>query len=248
MGYVFDFNDARAYEQWLSNPGSRYQAELENRLMTDMLKPLRGKSFLDIGCGTGVRMQPLIQQGLHATGLDPSPYMLDIAARNLGHRVELYRGVGEELPFDDNAFTYACLVTTLEFVENPQKALEEACRVAKDKIFLGILNGYALKAIQLRLKGMFGNSVYRHAHFFSIWELQQMLRRILNDVPITWKTICQLPGIGGRIAYKIEKSHLVQRCPFGAFVGMVVTLAPRFRTDPLPITYRAKHTTGEATG
>ena len=248
MGYVFDFNDARAYEQWLSDPGSRYHAKLENRLMVDMLKPLRGKSFLDIGCGTGARMLPLIQQGLQATGIDPSPYMLDIAARDLGNRAELHRGVAEELPFDDNTFTYACLVTTLEFVDNPQKALEEACRVAKDKVFFGILNRYALKAIQLRVKGMFGHSVYRSAHFFSIWELQQMLRRVLGDVPISWKTICQLPASGGRIANKIEKSNLMQHCPFGAFVGMVVTLVPRFRTDPLPITYRAKHTTGEATG
>jgi len=80
--------------------------------------------------------------------------------------VDLHRGFAEDLPFDDNSFNYACFITTLEFVDDPRKAIEEACRVAKDRIFIGVLNRYALKGIQLRLKGIFTKSIYNRAQFF----------------------------------------------------------------------------------
>lgn len=247
MGYVFDFNDAKAYEQWLKRPANQRIAVLENQLLIDILKPLPGKTVLDIGCGTGASLMPLIEAGLQATGLDPSPYMLDIATKRFGNRVDLHRGFAEELPFEDNSFNYACLNTTLEFVENPQQAIQEACRVARDTIFLGVLNRYAIKAIQLRISGIFSKIVFNHARFFSVWELKQMIRALMGDVPITWRTVCHLPTASGVFAQKIERFSLLQRCPFGMFTGMVVILVPRMITTPLTIPYRTKQTTGELT-
>jgi len=119
MGVVFDFNDAKAYEQWLQSPGNRFLVDFEQKLLLDLLKPIPGKTVLDIGCGMGASLKPLIEAGLRPTGIDPSAYMLDMAAKNLGTRVDLHRGVAEDLPFDDNSFNYASLISTLEFVENP---------------------------------------------------------------------------------------------------------------------------------
>ena len=248
MGYVFDFNDAKAYEEWFNQPRNRFAADLESRLMIDILKPTKAETVLDIGCGTGASLLPLLEMGLQATGLEPSPYMLDIAKNKLGDRVDFHRGFAEDLPFDDNSFNYACLVTTLEFVDDYRQALEEACRVAKDKIFLGVLNRYAIKGIQRRVKGVFTETIYNHARFFSIWELKKNIRSILGDPPITWRTVCQLPSASGRIALRIERSNLAQRFPFGAFAGMVVTLVPRFRTRPLAIPVQAKPSTGTMAG
>jgi SAM-dependent methyltransferase len=248
MGYVFDFNDASNYDYWLDKPQNRFVAGLEFRLMLDMLKPMFGNSLLDIGCGTGASLFPFLDRGLRITGIDPSPYMLDIADRKLGHCVDLHRGFAEDLPFDDNSFNYACLITTLEFVEDPRKAIEEACRVAKDRIFIGVLNSHALKGIQLRLKGIFTKSIYNHAQFFSIWELKKIIRAILGDVPISWRTVCQFLSASGKISSKIERSSFVQRCPFGAFVGIVFAPVPRYITRPLPITCRAKPTSNALAG
>jgi len=247
MGVVFDFNDAKAYEQWLKIPGNRFLIDFRQKLLRDLLKPIPGKTVLDIGCGTGVSLNPLIDAGLRATGIDPSPYMLEMAAKNLGKRVDFHRGSAEDLPFDDNSFNYAVLITTLEFVENPQKALEEACRVAKDRIFIGVLNRYAIRGIQLRVKGIFTRTLFNHARFFSIWELKRMIYSLLGDVPVTWRTVGHLPTASGRFALKFERFSLVQQCPFGMFIGMGVTLVPRFTTKPLTLRYGAKRTTGEAT-
>ena len=251
MGYVFDFKDAIAYEQWFKKPESKIAFELETRLMRTLLKPMLGESVLDIGCGTGACLFAFFEMGLQVTGLDPSTYMLDIASQSVANRADLYRGYAEDLPFDDNSFNYACLFTTLEFVDDPQKALEEACRVAKDRIFIGVLNRYAIKGIQRRVKGMFAPTIFNHAQFFSVWEIKQKIRKILGNTPISWRTVCQLPpqsGKTGKIATSLEQSKILQRCPFGAFAGMVVTLIPKLRTRPLTMRYEARNTSGAAMG
>ena len=248
MGHVFDFKDAIAYQQWLKKPENKAAFELETRLMQSLLKPMRGESVLDIGCGTGSCLQAFVDMELQVTGLDPSTYMLDIAARDIGNRADLYQGFAEDLPFDDNSFNYACLFTTLEFVDNPQKTLEEACRVAKDRIFIGVLNRYAIKGIQRRVKGMFTATIFNHAQFFSVWELKQRIRKIVGNTPVSWRTVCQLPTQSGKIATSLEQSKIIQRCPFGAFAGMVVSLVPKFRLRPLTMRYHARNSGGVITG
>lgn len=244
MGHVFDFHEAKAYDKWLKKPHNKSAFELETHLMRDLLQPMRGESVLDIGCGTGMCLAALLEMGLQVTGLDPSTYMLDIALEKIGHRANLYRNYAEDLPFDDNSFNYTCLFTTLEFVDDPKKALKEAFRVTKDRVFIGVLNRYAIKGIQRRVKGIFTPTIFNHAKFFSVWELKQMIRDIMGPVPVAWRTVCQLPTSSGKFVYNLEQSKIIQRCPFGAFAGMIVTLVPRLRTRPLTMRYQAKGPSG----
>jgi len=248
MGHVFNFNEAVADDQWLRRPQTQAAFELEIQLMRDLLQPMRGETILDVGCGTGACLKAYLEMGLRVTGLDPSTYMLDIALDKIGNRASLYRGYAEDLPFDDNSFSYASLFTSLEFVADPQKSLEEAFRVAKDRVFIGVLNRYAIKGIQRRVKGIFTPTIFNHAQFFSVWELKQMIRSLIGNTPISWRTVCQLPTHSGKFVNHLEQNKIVQRCPFGAFAGIVVTLVPRFRTRPLTIRYQAKNPGGIATG
>ena len=235
MGYDFDHNDARMIERRLALPRNRLTLERQNRLMIDMLKPMRGQSILDIGCGTGARLMPLLQLGLDVTAVDPSKHMIQAAAQKTGSRVELRQAAAEDLPFEDNAFNFSCLVTTLEFVENPRQALAEACRVTKDRIFVGIVNRYSIQSVAYRLSGVFTGSPYRHARFYSIWEIKRMFRDILGDVPISWKTQCGIPRGCGWMLRNLETFEPAKSSPFGGFAGMVVSLIPRYRVRPLDI-------------
>jgi ubiquinone/menaquinone biosynthesis C-methylase UbiE len=240
MGYVFDFKDATDYEKWFFSSRNRIAADLEARLTFSMLNPVRGRSLLDIGCGIGARLEPLIKGGLDVSGLDPSPYVLDIAGAKLGNRVELHRGFGESLPFEDNSFHYVSLITTLEYVCDPLKVVEEACRVAKDKIFIGIYNRYAIKCLQRRFKGMFSETIYNHARFYSIWEIKQIIKKVAGDVPTVWKTVGQFPGFFEERLYMAENHGLVQKSPFGAFAGIAIIPVPRFKTTPLTLMVNAR--------
>jgi len=235
MGYVFDHKEAQAYDEWLNQRENQVTLELENRVMLEMIQPLCGKRLIDIGCGTGHSLLPFMDKGAYLTGVDASPSMLDIAHAKLGHRVDLHRAYAEDLPFDDNYFHYAVLCLTLEFVDDPRKALAEACRVAKDGVFVGVLNKYALKSINRRIKSIFRPTVYSQARFLSIGDVKHLFRMLIGDVPMFWRTVCLLPGRTHSFVYRLESSKMVQKIPFGAFAGIMALPVPKFRTTPLAL-------------
>lgn len=238
MGYIFDFNDSNYYETRFERLKNSYAFELEMGLLLQMVKPEHCSTVLDIGCGTGRSLEFLLNRDLNLTGIDPSPYMLDIAKERLGDRAELHRAFAEDLPFDDNSFNYAFFMASLEFTEMPTKAIEEACRVAKDKVFIGVHNKYAPMNLMRRIKGLFVKNILSNARFFSILELRQTTFDLLGDVPITWRTTLQFPFSSSRISNWIEQRPLVQKSPFGTMIGMTIIPVPKFRTRPLSLRVR----------
>jgi ubiquinone/menaquinone biosynthesis C-methylase UbiE len=237
MGYVFEYKLARQYDSWYENPDNRFVADLEDRLLLKLLEPIPGERVLDVGCGTGRHLEMFLEMGLDVTGLDPSPHMLGVAGKKLGHRAQLHQGVAEDLPFEDNSFDITTLVTSLEFVDDVHKALEEACRVTESRIFLGILNRYAIKGIERRLRGIFSESVFNRARFFSVWEAKRYVEQTLGKSPLRWGTVFHLPVSLRKYTHRLEQWPFLWKCPFGCFIGMVATLVPRYRTQNIPIEY-----------
>ncbi len=248
MGYVFDFQDAGSYDAWFDQAKNKYCLDLEIKLLLDLLSVKKGQRILDIGCGTGISLEPLLDKGLNLTGVDPSPYMLDLAAKRLGNKVDLHRYVGEELPFSDNEFDSAFFFTSLEFTDRPAKAIEEACRVAKDTVVICVLNRHAPLNIIRRFKSFFVPNIYNYAHFFSIWELKQILFAILGSVPMRWKTTLQFPFACGKIANFVENNTLVQKSIFGTLIGMRIQPVPKFRTRGLTLKVAKPKLHNPATG
>ncbi len=247
MGYVFDYHAARQYDSWYDDPKNRLVADLEDELLVRLLQPMPRERVLDIGCGTGRHLLLFSKLDLDLTGVDASPHMLSIAQRKLGHRVELHQAWAEDLPFEDNTFDIATMITTLEFVDDVQKAVQEACRVAEKRIFLGVLNRYSIKGIERRVKGIFSESIYNRAQFFSVWGVKHYVQGVVSKVPLRWGTVLQLPVSLAQYTQRLEKWRFVQRCPFGCYIGAVVTLVPRYRTQNVPIGY-VRHPSRAATG
>ena len=236
MGYVFDFQDAQAWRTWLEKPAVARAVGLQTRLMCDMLGPRRLDTVVSIGCGTGHHLGRLVEQGLDVTGIDPSPYMLDIARERFGHRVALRRGVAERLPFDDNAFNHGVLFLSLEYVDDPVKALAEAFRVAKDRVFIGAWNRTSLHRLWRQAARLYGPSIFDRARCHSLWQIRRHIHDLMGDVPVAWRTVGQLSLNPSDYALWFESRRFMQHCPFGAFLAVVVTLAPRFRVRPLELT------------
>ncbi len=235
MGYVFNFKDAKSYDSWFEDRKNKHIFNLEVSMFMNMLSPVRGQRLLDIGCGSGKSIEPLLNCGLKISGIDPSPYMLDIAESRFKNRVDLFRGFAEDLPFEDNSFEYSSLFASLEFTELPAKAIEEACRVTKDKIFVGVLNRYAPGNAAAMIKAKFVENIYSKSQFFSILELKQLVFSILGRVPVSWRTTPQIPLVSGKYAYFIENNFLIQKSPFGSMIGMTIKPVPKFRVRPLSI-------------
>ncbi len=217
MGHIFTYNEAKSQEEWFKNPENAVISAHEKELIKNMLDPVAGAAALDIGCGIGRSLMALRDMGLNVTGIDPSPHMLEFAEKNLKNTADLYRGFAEDLPFDDNSFNYACLINTLEFVDNPRKALEESFRVAKDKVFIGIWNRHSIRITRLRIQKIFTRNIFMDANFFTIWKVKTMVKSLLGDVPVKWKSTGRFSG------------------PLGPFVGISIVLKPRFKTRPLSL-------------
>ena len=248
MGYIFDFQDAMASEKALEDPHQQVFMKKSYQLMHDLLAPVPHDAILDVGCGIGTTLESLQKGQFDLTGIDPSPYMLDTATRRMGTRIQLDRGMAEALPYDDNSFNHALLINTLEFTDDPEKAIAEACRVAKDRLYIGVLNRYALVAIHRRCKGIFHKSIYNRAVFFSLWEITSILKKLLGPIPITWRAIDLLPPVAGNICQKLDRSPLVRRVPFGAFIGIRAVLTPRFKTRPLKLKVKTNKSHSTAAG
>lgn len=248
MGYIFDFNDTKAFEEWCRTRHQIYDFGLQSTLMMKMLTPYPGRRVLDVGCGGGRSLQPVLDHGCQVTGVDPSPYMLDLAVDRYKNRVSFHRAFAEDLPFDDNAFDYTILMNSLEFTERPAKAVEEACRVTREKIFIGVFNRNAPLILYRRAKGGLVKNTFSHARAFGIWELKKMVLSIMGNVPITWRTTLQFPCFRMKRATALEKFSPVQRLPMGTFVGMTITPVPRFRTRTLPLRICPRNSCGPLTG
>jgi ubiquinone/menaquinone biosynthesis C-methylase UbiE len=240
QGHIFDQKLAKLYEGWEKSPEGVSLDKLSTQLIIRLLKPQRGERILDIGCGTGNHLLLFHRLGLDVTGTDASPYMLDIARSRLGSKASLKLGRAEDLPFEDNEFDVATLIYTLEFLNDPFAALREVGRVAKHRVFLGVLNGLSLGCIGNKCYAVFHDTVFRQARLFTLWGLRSSVKKACGNVPMEWGTAQVMPFFLRKYSERIEMSPVVQSCPFGSFLGLAFEMAYTLRTGRLKLTERLK--------
>lgn len=235
MNVLFDKEMADRYDSWYLSPAGRHVELMETDLVLDLLKPTKGQSLLDVGCGTGNHLLLFRQMGLEVAGVDPSEAMLRVARDKLGHTAELHLAWAEELPFDDNSFDIVTLITSLEFSHRPFLALQEAFRVARAKVFIGVLNSMSANGIHRKLEALFRKTVYGRARFYSVWELRYMVRRVLGVCRVEWGSVIFLPlplyGWDRALCHWIPR----RRNPLGAFLGMRVEILYTHQAALLPL-------------
>jgi ubiquinone/menaquinone biosynthesis C-methylase UbiE len=224
MSPLFDENVARKYDSWFLSPAGRYVERVENDLIRELLRPRAGQSLLDVGCGTGNHLLLFHQMGLDVSGIDPSEPMLRVAREKLGHRAELRLGSAEDLPFEDNSFDIVSLVSSLEFSPHPTRALTEAARVARTHVFVAVLNGLSANGVQRKAEALFRPTLYRHARFYTVWELRYLVRKVLGESRTEWGSVIWLPLRFHHWDRALGGGAVRRRNPFGAFLGMRIDI------------------------
>jgi SAM-dependent methyltransferase len=160
----FDQHPLR-YEAWFARHDAAYVSEL---LALRPYVPLQGEG-LEIGVGSGRFAAPL---GLQV-GVDPSVEML---TRARARGIRAVQGTAEALPFADDSFDHALVVTTLCFVDSPERMLAEARRVLKPDatLVIGFIDRESTLG-QEYLAHQAESVFYREATFFSAAEVGSLL-------------------------------------------------------------------------
>ena len=218
--------DAADYNAWYTTPRGAWIGDSEFRLLQRLLRPERGESLLDVGCGTGYFTRRLGREaGLRVVGLDPDVAWLDFAQSH-GKGAESYcAGRAERLPFADRSFDRTVSVTALCFVDDVRGALREMLRVTRKRIAVGLLNRHSLLH---RDKGRNGGSGAYHG---ARWHTEDEVRALFAGLPAANLTLCTAIFVpqGGPLARIVERVA-PSRLPFGAFL----VAAGDVRPPPVP--------------
>lgn len=114
-------------------------APLTKRFIDPLLQSLGvkpGMSLLDIACGPGYAAHAAYLQGAHPTGVDFSKQMIAIAKKKYPE-VSFIEGDAQSLAFKNKSFDVVAMNFGLLHLPDPDKALNEICRVLRAEGRLG---------------------------------------------------------------------------------------------------------------
>jgi len=171
------------YEAWFRENENTFQSEL---LALRQVVPI-GKKGVEIGIGSGIFAEKLGIQ----SGIDPSEKMLSIACER-GR--DVVNGVAENLPYPEASFDFAVFITSICFVDDPEKAMMEARRVLKPhrEIIIAFIDQDSVLGKYLeKEKGK--SKFYKHASFFSVTEIINHLEVVRFNVTSIFQTL-ENPG------------------------------------------------------
>jgi SAM-dependent methyltransferase len=123
------FTDGAAYEQLMGRWSRRV-----GEVFIGWIEPPPDLKWLDIGCGTGVFTEQVVQACAPTAmiGVDPSREQLLFAKRRAGLKdAELRVGNAQDLPFAENSVDMAVMALVVHFIPDPGKAVREMSRVLR---------------------------------------------------------------------------------------------------------------------
>jgi SAM-dependent methyltransferase len=206
--------DAEAYEAWYHTPRGRWIGDTEFDLLRRMLRPEKGESLLDVGCGTGYFARRFAAESrLEVLGLDPDLAWLRFARAHDETGANYCAGRGESLPFAAGSFDRTVSVTALCFIRDQNRAVREIVRVTRKRFAIGLLNRHSVLYLRKGIRG--GAGAYRGAH----WHTDSEVRALFDGLSVRGLEIrsAVVLASGDRLARTVE-SMLPALHRFGAFI------------------------------
>ncbi len=152
---------------------------------------------LDLGCGWGRVLKPVLDRGAQAVGLDISGGMLEVCARHLkknGHTPRLARGDATLLPFANETFdmVYSLLVLQHLSKENGLEVFREVRRILKQggEAYIRVPSRFAPENLLFSFLQMISITVFRvkdpiRMRFYRIGEIKRICRDLFSGYEIT---------------------------------------------------------------
>ncbi len=179
------------------NPIQKALIENFYKNLIQIIKPLKVKKILDVGCGEGFTLDKFKKEriGYELVGIDYSDDALKLGKKAYPG-LNLKKGDIYKIKEPDNAYDLVLATEVLEHLEDPSKALEELIRVSNKYIVLSVPNEpFFIIANFLRGKYVkrFGNHP-EHINHWTFISFESFLKkhglRIVKSVhPFAWTLI-----------------------------------------------------------
>ena len=123
------------------NPLQKFLIENFYSTALSLIKSVKSKRILDVGCGEGISLAKLdsLRVGEHLEGIDFSDDALKIGRKMFPH-LKLKKGSIYNLPYKDKSFDLIICSEVFEHLWEPEKALESLFRVAKKYCLISVPN------------------------------------------------------------------------------------------------------------
>jgi ubiquinone/menaquinone biosynthesis C-methylase UbiE len=121
------YEDGAAYERYMGT-----WSRLVGEIFLDWLALREGLRWIDIGCGSGVFTELIVERRAPAEveGVDPSEAQLAFARTRPAARMAAFRqGDAIAIPFGDDRFDAAVMALVIFFIPDPAKGVAEMVRV-----------------------------------------------------------------------------------------------------------------------
>jgi len=155
------------YDRWFEEHSGVYAEELK---AVKALLPVF-ENGIEIGVGTGRFAAPLSIKN----GLEPSKKMAEIAR---GRGIDVIEGTAEAMPLPSERYDLVLMVTTICFVDNAEKALNEIYRILRPggSAIIGFVDKETpLGRFYQEHKSQ--SRFYSTARFFSAHEVETLLKK-----------------------------------------------------------------------
>jgi len=160
---------AEEYDEWyrIEQGSLIFESEMKT---VEVLAP-KGLG-IEIGVGTGVFSTRL---GVFL-GVDPASRMIKIAKRK---GVNVVQALGELLPIKNESLDYVLFAFTICFLKDTQASLRETWRVLKygGNLIIGFIPRKSKWGKHYLKKKADGHRFYKHANFYTLDEIEEILSR-----------------------------------------------------------------------
>ena len=177
----FEFLDSRYEDEYFL-----YEKENDQIFFRLMLKGLKDvgfsgikeklcfeKSFIDIGCATGLLVEHMQNLGWRSKGVELCAPAAEFGCRERG--IDIFSGTIEQTHYSDNSFDIVHCSHLIEHLNNPDLFLDEVYRILKPGglLFCTTPNVSGFQAKLFRSK--WRSAIADHMFLFSVKTLKQLL-------------------------------------------------------------------------